>query len=54
MRKGFFGLDDAIAIALIGLVAAVVTVIFEKETNNSITNIIYSDNNTSECRKTNE
>ena len=42
MRKG---LADGITIALIGLLSALITVVFEKETNNSITKIIYQEEN---------
>ena len=51
MRKA---LADPITVALIMLLASVITVVFEKETNNSITNIIYQDDNTSKCRKIND
>ena len=51
MRRG---LADPITVALIMLLASIVTVVFEKETGNSITNIIYQDSNTSKCGKINE
>ena len=48
MRKA---LADPITVALIMLLASVITVVFEKETGNSITNIIYQDDNSSNCEK---
>ncbi len=37
---------DAVLIALIALVSTVITVVFEKETNNSLSKIIYDENKT--------
>ena len=42
---------DVVLVAIIGLVAAVITVVFEKETNNSFTKIIYQDDNITKCEK---
>lgn len=51
MRKA---LAEPITVALIMLLASVITVVFEKETGNSITNIIYQDDNSSKCVKVDE
>ncbi len=48
MRKG---IADIVTVALIGLLSAIITVIFEKETNNSFTKIIYQDDNLTQCVK---
>lgn len=48
------GIADAVLIAIIVAVSSIVTVIFEKETDNSITNIIYPDANTTKCNKEND
>lgn len=47
MRKG---MADAIAVALIALLSTIITVVFEKETNNTITKFIY-DSNSTKCEK---
>ena len=40
MRKA---ITDPVTIALIMLLGSIITVVFEKETDNSITNIIYQE-----------
>ena len=47
-------LADPITVALIMLLASVVTVVFEKESGNPITTIIYQDDNVSICVKVDE
>ncbi len=45
---------DVVLVAIIGLISAIITVVFEKETNNSFTKIIYQDDNITECREVNK
>lgn len=51
MRKARNGIAESVTIALIALASALITVVFEKETNNTITNIIYDvdDTNKTKC-----
>ena len=43
------GIADVVLIALISLASVIITVVFEKETNNSFTKIIYQDDNITKC-----
>ncbi len=40
MRKGFFGLDDAVAAALLTIIGLVLGAFLEKETDGGVTQVI--------------
>ncbi len=43
------GIADVVLVALIALTSTIITVVFEKETDNSLTKIIYQDINATKC-----
>ena len=53
MRKARKGIAIEITVALLMLTSSIITVVFEKETNYTLTNMIY-DSNQTKCLKSSE